>query len=131
MVNCMVRWMQDSFFNFYFNHLATGIWDLNPKDKGWTQKQIDIKYGFIEFKMTAQNTRSVQQQNCSLQSCNQAEKFRKNYQNQAVWFGWGILECFSQISPPDCNLELWSFFCSLRVFYAVILNTINWLAVIG
>ena len=53
------------------------------------------------------------------------EKFTKNCQHQAVWFGWGILECFLQISPPDCNLECWSFFYSLRVFCAVILNTIN------
>ena len=32
-----------------------------------------------------------------------------NRKKRAVWFGWGNLECFMQISPPDCNLECWSF----------------------
>ena len=70
-------------------------------------------------------TYEVNKKNSSTQDCNRAEKFTKNCQHQAVWFGWGILECFLQISPPDCNLECWSFFYSLRVFCAVILNTIN------
>ena len=43
------------------------------------------------------------------------------------WFGLVgvILECFSQISLADCNFEGCSSFCSVRVFCAVILNTIR------
>ena len=77
------------FFNFA--RLATGILDLKSQSQGGTQKKIVKNYGFIVFKMTAQNTRSEQKKS-STQNCNRAEKKAKNCQNQAVWFGWGILQ---------------------------------------
>ena len=73
--------------------------------------------------MTAQNIRSEQKklQHSRLQSG------REIYEKLSTSGGlvWGFWNVFFQISPPDCNPECWSFFYSLRVFCAVILNTIN------
>ena len=84
-----------------------------------------MKYMGVLYSKWPHRTHKVNKKNSSTLDCNLAEKFTKNGQNQAVWFGWVILQCFLQISQPHCNLESWSFFCSLCVFCAVILNTIN------
>ena len=50
---------------FNFNRLATGIWDLKSQSQGGTPKKIVKKYGFIVFKMTAQNTQTEQKKSAA------------------------------------------------------------------
>ena len=57
MENCMGNQIQQLFF-FNFNCLATGIWDFKSQSQLGGTKKIVIKYVFILFKMTAQNTQS-------------------------------------------------------------------------
>ena len=71
------------FFNF--NCLATGIWDLKPQSQGGDPKNIVIKYGFIVFKMTAQNTRTEQ----------------KNLQHSKSQSGGEICKKHSKIPQPN------------------------------
>ena len=104
---------------FFLQFRPSSYWDLGfkiPKPRGKPKKKSSKNVGLLYSKWPHRTHKVKKKKNSSTLDCNRAEKFTKNCQNQAVWFGWGILQCFLQISQPDCNLESWSFFCSLRVF---------------
>ena len=71
-----------------FAHLATGIMDFKSHIQGGTH--INIKYAFIVFKMTAQNTQT------DFKKLNpfKAAIRRRNLRKQSTLIG---LECYLQI----------------------------------